>query len=403
MNAEIISIGDELLIGQTINTNATFIAQKLTEIGVEVKWITCVGDDEDQIKYQLSVSEKRSQVIILTGGLGPTHDDVTKKVLVRYFRSNLILNQQLLDELRKRFEKRKIKMAKCNEAQALVPDNAIILDNRIGTAPGLLFQKDRKYFFVLPGVPVEMKAITIDHIVPFLQKKSRQVLKKRIIHTMGIPESTLFEYLGDIKEIEKIVKIGFLPQTGRVDIKLLASGRDKKDCTKKINQVEKIILSKIGNKVWGFDEDSYEDVIVQKLSEKKKILSIIEVGTKGEVISQLFQAKNAATQLTQGTVLGSLKKLFQILPNPVSDGESIDEPLVRKLAPIIREYSGSDLILMTINKGGSDVYSVILITNEEVVFRDYIFPFDTRLSIKRLITESFNILFQYLSQKNLLD
>ena len=157
MNAEILSIGNEILIGRTINTNSAFIGRKLTEIGIDVRWITAVGDTQEDLLEAIAIADNRADVIIATGGLGPTHDDITKTVFCKYFGSNLILNETILGAVKNRFKKRGIEMPGVNVGQAMVPDNAAILENHFGTAPGLRFKKNGKYFFVIPGVPFEMQ------------------------------------------------------------------------------------------------------------------------------------------------------------------------------------------------------------------------------------------------------
>ena len=407
MKAEIISIGDELLIGQITNTNASFIANKLTEIGVDVNWITTVGDNEEQILESIATAEKRTDVTIVTGGLGPTHDDITKNVFVKYFQSKLVLDEALLRELRQRFRARKIKMVKTNEEQALVPDNATVIKNEVGTAPGLLFEKNNKYFFVLPGVPIEMKTITEDFILPFLKKKNKKIIMKRVLHFSGIPESTLFEKLGDIKQLEKKAKIAFLPHFGLIDIRLTTSGTDKQACLKNIKNVEKSIRKKVGSKIWGTDEETIEDIILNKLLEMKKTLSIVEYGTRGEIINRLTKHQDLEKYLIQGLVLGSLNSietLFGQSDLTIEHDNSVNEKSAKYLAKKINQQCSADIGLAILHNNNVETPSFIALSdsNQTLCWKS-VFPRKGDFAIKRLVVATLHHLHYYTSKKNLLD
>ncbi len=405
--AEIISIGDELLIGQIGNTNALFIADKLTEIGIEVKWITVIGDNEDQILESIATAENRSEVTVVTGGLGPTHDDITKTVFVKYFRSNLILDKALLQELNQRFEKRKIKMVKANEEQALVPDNAKIIKNKIGTAPGLLFKKNDKYFFVLPGVPIEMKMMTENYIIPFLKKKNKKVIKKRVLHLSGIPESTLFEKLGDIEKLEKQAKIAFLPHFGIVDIRLTASGLEERLCLQRIENVEKAIREKVGSDIWGTDEQELEEVIIKKLIEQKKTLSIVEYGTRGEITAKLTRHQNPEKYFVQSFIISSLniyEKLTGKSDPKVKPVEMVSEETAKYLADNIKEKTNADLGLAIVHDNQLKTTSFVALSDSnQTICWSSAFPHKTDVAIKRVVIDVLHNFYHYISTKNLLD
>lgn len=407
MKAEIISIGDELLIGQIANTNASFLADKLTEIGITVNWITTVGDNEDQIFESIAAAEKRSDVTVVTGGLGPTHDDITKNVFSSYFGNNLILDKTLLQELRQRFSARKIKMVKANEEQALVPDNAKIIKNKMGTAPGLLFEKNNKYFFVLPGVPVEMKTMTKNFILPFLKKKNKKIIKKRVFHLSGIPESTLFEKLGDIEQLEKQAKIAFLPHFGMVDIRLTASGVNEQNCLRRIESVEKIIRKKVAANIWGVDGETIEEVILNKILKLGKTLSIVEYGTRGEIITKLTRHKDTEKYFIQGLVLGSLNSIEMFFGKgylKIKPGNIVNEDTAKWMAKRIKEKTNSDLGLAILHNNQLETASFIGLSDsvQTLCWRN-LFPYKSDITIKRLVIATLHNLYHYISNKNLLD
>ena len=194
MHVEIISIGDELLIGQTVNTNASWMGRHLLDIGIHVQWATTVGDSRQALLQSLEIAASRADVILMTGGLGPTHDDITKKVTSDYFSSTLVMNDEILQMVKERFRRRGLEMAPINEEQALVPDNAELIKNDLGTAPGLIFSRDNVTCYVMPGVPREMKGMMTEIVLPQLRSQlGGRTIKIKSLMTTGVPESTLFE------------------------------------------------------------------------------------------------------------------------------------------------------------------------------------------------------------------
>ncbi len=400
MIAEIISIGDELLIGQTVNTNSSFIARQLTDIGISIDWITTVGDELDRIKKALSLAETRADVIITTGGLGPTHDDITKKAFSEYFDVRLILDENVLENLRARFARRKMKLTKSNQGQALVPEGASVINNPVGTAPGLLLEREKKYFLVLPGVPVEMEAITIEFIVPFLKTKNTQSIRKRTLHTAGIPESYLFERLGDVAALEKIAKIAFLPEFGRVDIRITATGTSEQECLEKIAQVEKYIRHRVDKNIWGVDEETFEKVIIDMFKQRGLTLSVAELGTRGEIISLLTRDHQPDSYFVQGVVVGApdyFWQLFHISENELLLSDISDSKKMQKLAEIIRRRTNSDITLLVIFRPDVENNSLVIISGPgETQIGQHSFPFKPDILIQRLAATALFQLYQFL-------
>lgn len=401
MNVEIISIGDEILIGQIVNTNASYIAEKLTEIGYDVNWITTVGDDQDRIWEAIQTAEKRTDVILATGGLGPTHDDITKTIFAGYFNSNLILNEEVLQKIKDRFRRRRIRMAKTNKEQALVPDNATIIENSVGTAAGLLFEKVGKYFFVLPGVPVEMIAMMESYIIPFLKSKVTKIYKKRILHTTGIPESTLFEKLGTIEELEKLVKIAFLPTYSGVNVRLSVQGQDQVSCQKKIEIVENVFREKISDYIWGVDDDTIEKVVANLLINRSKSISVAEFGTNGNITAQLASVPEVDKFLNQGLTIGSVDMLKKIIELPASQSnlsEVINQNNCEALSRKIKQNSGADISLAIMHNDNLDVTTHIAYCDQHgVKSQRYIFTFHPSMNFQRIAATALKLLYQYLT------
>jgi len=401
MNAEIISIGDELIIGHTINTNATFVADKLTEIGVQVNRITSIGDEREQILEALALAEKRSDIIITSGGLGPTHDDITKAVFVKYFQSTLVLDEKVLEKLRYRFKRRNIKMVKSNEEQAMVPDNAEVVENKIGTAPGLLFRKEGKYFFVLPGVPMELESMTVNFIVPFFREINPIVIKNRIIHTAGIPESTLFQKIGNIEELEKYAKIAFLPHFGMVDIRLTAVCEDEKECWERINKVEQIIEARVGQHIWGKDSIAIENLITSKLIEQQKTIAIAEFGTGGKITATIAKGDRYERFLKQSFVIGSLeqiKKILSISDAPVKSKDLCDKVKIQKFAKQLQKITDADIALVVFYCNNPDSHATMSIADRTNCLAQKVFlPYDQEMNLNRLTSDSLRFVFQNLT------
>ncbi len=227
----IISIGDELLIGQTINTNAAYIGEKLTSLGFEVVRNFTVGDMKEDILKVLKEAEEISDFVFVTGGLGPTHDDVTRSCILEYFQTELVFDEQTFERIKKLFERRNIPLPEINRDQAMVPKIAKVIPNDYGTAPGYDISKNGKRFFIMPGVPYEMKGMMEQTILPELKKyiQSKGIFyNQKILYTTGIPESALYSKLEDIRSLFDELKVAFLPSQFGVKIRLsMRSGNEE--------------------------------------------------------------------------------------------------------------------------------------------------------------------------------
>lgn len=404
MKVEIISIGDELLIGQIVNTNAAYIAEKLTDIGHEIEWITTVGDNEEQIRKAIEQAEQRADVIIATGGLGPTHDDITKKVFAEYFHSKLILNESILQAIRDRFRRRRVRMAKINEQQAMVPDNAVIIQNTAGTAPGLLFQKNEKYFIVMPGVPAEMMAMMESFVIPFLREKTAYKIKKLVIHTTGIAESTIFEQLGDISELERLVRIAFLPSYGGVNIRLIARGNDENELLQRIEQVRQIFDQKFHDYIWGYDDDTLEQVVARLLIQHNKTIAIAEWGTHGYLTDILAALPESERFLIAGITFSSGEGFarFAGIASPNDRSSKITLETSQLLTRQVRHRFGSDLAIAIAHDSNLDITTFISLCDEnQLISHRFVFNFHPAMNVQRISAASLRLLYQYLTSQKI--
>lgn len=281
MKAEIISIGNELLIGDTVNTNASWLGQLLTEEGAEVAAVHTVGDELDIVIATIRRSMEQSDLVISTGGLGPTHDDVTKKALQQLFEAEMVIDESVLEFVKKVFEKRNIPFTKSNYHQAEVLENAEVLFNTQGTAPGLWFEEWGSNLAVLPGVPFEMKHLMREKVIPKLREKLQQknFRRSRYLVTAGIGESTLSdEVVGDLDGFLKNgTTVAYLPSPQGTRIRITSSGSSEEEIEKKIQPVARHIYEKAGDLVIGEGKElSLSQALGQLLREKGKTIAVAE-------------------------------------------------------------------------------------------------------------------------------
>jgi nicotinamide-nucleotide amidase len=279
--AEIISIGDELLAGYTVNTNASFISQKLLTIGLPVGWVTTISDAHDEILYALETANKRADVVIITGGLGPTPDDITKKTICEYFNTEMELNENVLDDVKTFLKTRGLSNLKSNLDQALVPKSAAIISNPLGTAPGLIFTKNKRYFFFLPGVSVEMKYMINEYILDYLSANLQLLpVHLRLLRTTGISEAKLYETLKDILESHPQFPAAFLPRYIGVDMRFRLISNQENEI-REFEDFVNTIHKKAAKYIFTDQEIEAEQKLGQILNQHKLTLCTAESFTGG--------------------------------------------------------------------------------------------------------------------------
>ena len=283
MKAEILTIGDELLIGNTINTNAAWIAQQLNLIGIDVIHHLTLSDEKQDIIKSLDSSLKNVDIIVITGGLGPTNDDITKYVLTDYFGGKLVFNEAAFQNIERLFAHRKKWINEATKKVAYLPDNCIPIQNKMGTAAGMIFTKNNKTIVSIPGVPYEMKAMMSDDFIPYLQKKYElpTILHKHIL-TAGVGETEIAEKLESFEHnLSKYLKLAYLPSLGSVKLRLTAKGNTAEKLQKIINDATEEIQSKLNEWIFGYDDETLESVIGKKLQSKNLMLGTAESCTGG--------------------------------------------------------------------------------------------------------------------------
>ena len=246
MNAHILTIGDELLIGQGINTNQAFIAYRLNSIGVDVAFMSTVGDTMDAVVGALRTGWESSAVTVVTGGLGPTHDDITRNAVCAFFRTDLVPNEEVRRHIGELTKARNLPWTAAAEDQSLVPRGADVLPNPVGTAPGLRFSEKGKIMFVLPGVPYEMKEMIDGSVIPFLAPLAgEQVIRHRTLLTTGIPESFLAAQLGNLNQLLGGASLAFLPSPAGVRLRITVHGGSAAEADGTVRDVEGRIRAKV--------------------------------------------------------------------------------------------------------------------------------------------------------------
>jgi nicotinamide-nucleotide amidase len=314
MKAIIISIGDELLIGQVVNTNAAFIAELFSEIGIEITRMITVADGETEILNSFQDNYDKCDIITVTGGLGPTHDDITKNIICKFFNTDLIVNEAALDNIKNIMQSRNLPMTKVAEEQALVPRGAIAIPNDHGTAPGILFERENRIFIAMPGVPFEMEGMIDNFVIPYLKKKSLDnIIVHRTLKTTGIPESLLSAKLGNPDFFLKGAKLAFLPSPRGVRLRISVVEKTRPDAEKKIKIIENYIREKVAEYIYGTEKEEIEEVIGKLLTEKKLTLAIAESCTGGLIANRITNVPGSSAYLENAVVAYSNQSKINLL------------------------------------------------------------------------------------------
>jgi len=349
MNAYIISIGDELLIGQTINTNASYIGEKLSENDISIVKIATIGDDEKAVLNEFKTGLEESDIVLVSGGLGPTHDDITRTCVVKYFETELVENEEVLEDIKAIFKKRNREVTEVNRAQALVPEISTPIRNPRGTAPGIWIETDDKFFVVMPGVPYEMKGMMDDFVIPTLSerwKDSGIFIRRRILQTTGIPESTLAERLGDIDKLLQGSKLAFLPSIGGVKLRITTEASTEEDANSRLVEIEQKIRAKAGRFIFGKDNDTLEEVIAKLLIERDLKIATAESCTGGLIADTLTNISGSSSYFERGIVSysnASKVELLRVDEDALAKHGAVSMEVAMQMAAGVKAISGSDI------------------------------------------------------------
>jgi len=301
MDAEIIAIGDELLLGHTVDTNSVYISRQLAAIGFDVSFKGVVGDNLEAMEEAFCLALRRSKVVIVTGGLGPTDDDLTKRAIVKVFKRNLILHDEILEALKDRWAERGLKMPALSQNQALLPQGATFFPNKLGSAVGICIAEQGRVFISLPGVPVEMQQIMTDEVVPYLANlKIGQAIKIVTLRTTGIGESVLSEKIAPGLKPETGVRLAYLPAFGQVDLRVVASAQEQSEADEKAERLVRHVEKAVGKYLYGRDDDTLAGVIGQLLKDNDKTLAVAESCTAGQLGMAITDVPGASSYFIGG-------------------------------------------------------------------------------------------------------
>ncbi len=406
MRAEIVTVGNEILSGDTVDTNSAFIGRKLTELGVQVEWITSVGDREENIRRAFETALDRVDLVIVTGGLGPTHDDATKKVFARLFQKRLVLNEQILRQVRAKFQKRGMAMPQVNVGQAMVPEGVELLENRFGTAPGFHLEQRNKHIFLLPGVPREMRQMLEEGVLPVVSKLARgEEICRLTLRTTGISESALFERLKGLKEM---ATVAFLPGYSGVDIRITARGSRAGERVKTTaQQIHKLA----GDFVYGVEKETLEEVVGRQLKRLGLKLAVAESCTGGLIAHRLTNIPGSSDYFERGVITYSNESKVQLLGVPAETIRrygAVSVQTAEAMASGVRKLADTDIGLSTTGIAGPTgatptkpigLVFIGLSTPEKTVSKKFQFGEDRLVNKERMSQAALEMLWRKLKSR----
>ena len=412
MDAQIISIGDEILQGQTLNTNANFLSQKLTNLSFVVKKICTIGDTRTAIINSLDNSIGKVNLVIVTGGLGPTSDDITKKVLAEYFDGELVENSEVLEDVKNFVEARGFELNDLNRKQALVPTTCEVIRNPIGTAPTMLFEKNNTILISMPGVPFEMQQIFDEKVIPTLKKQLEFPTSCiKFVHTLGLPEAMLSAKLSEFEnELPNNINLAFLPSPEGIKIKLSSfgghQGRLCENIKEQISKLEKII----GDNIFGYENDTLEKVLAKALIDNKKTISTAESCTGGLVGHKLISIPGSSEYFCGGVVSYSNNakiKTLEVNEKTIEKFGAVSKETVIEMAKGTLKLFNTDYAIAVSGiagpDGGTDEKPVgttwIAIGSKDDI-RAYIFKFGTRrdINVRRAVATAMHLLLNFIKK-----
>ena len=349
MKAYLISIGDELLIGQTLNTNVAFIGNLLSENNISILKSTVIGDDHNAIINEFEIALANADLIICTGGLGPTHDDVTRSAVVDYFKTELVFNNEVLEDIKSMLAKRGRALKKNHEDQALVPKIATAIRNENGTAPGYWIEKDDKIFIVMPGVPFEMRAMMNNYVIPKLLEKIGEpieFIKTVTLQTTGLPESILAERLGELDELLSGAKLAFLPNQYGVRLRVTVIEKEEELATNRLHEIEQKIRNKVGRYIYGRGDENLEEVVGRLLKERELRISVAESCTGGGLADRITNVNGSSSYFERGVVTYSNAakvELLKVDEDIMLENGAVSAEVAMQMAEGIKSISGTDI------------------------------------------------------------
>ncbi|MDP3353617.1 MAG: competence/damage-inducible protein A [Flavobacteriaceae bacterium] len=414
MLAEIITIGDEILIGQITDTNSPWIAVELNKIGISVHQITSISDEKNHISVALNEAMKRVDIIIITGGLGPTNDDITKITLTEFFEDELVLNEEVEHQIKKMFQKINYPFTEINRMQAFVPSKCVVLQNDFGTAPGMWFHQNNKVIISLPGVPTEMKGLMEQSVIPKLQSTFElPFIIHKTISTYGMGESMLADLIKDWEsQLPPHIKLAYLPNFGKVRLRLSAKGVHLSALENEVkNQVKKLIPI-IKDIYIGEETENIEADLAQYFIKNKLTLSVAESVTGGN-LAKMITAIPGSSQYFKGGVVAysseAKKQILEVKDEMIEKYTVVSAEVAKKMASGIKKILKSDYAIATTGNAGpttelnTDKIGQVFIaiaTPDNIVVEEFNFGNSREKTIQRASNKAFEMLRKEILKNN---
>lgn len=358
MKAEVLTIGDEIISGHTIDTNSAFISGRLADVGIQVRYRVSVGDNAEDIREAISTAWNRSAVIIATGGLGPTTDDITKKAICAAFERKLVFHDDLLRLLEARFHSLNRKLPAMAQNQALQPQGAELLPNPIGSAPGIMFEDEERCFIALPGVPSEMEAIMLQSVVPLLRRRQGRLhIEIRRLRTTGISESELAEAIADLEPTQEHLRLAYLPGYQGVDLRLVCRAADEEEARADIDRLTEAIVGRVGDYIYTIGDQTISEVVGALLTANNKTVATAESCTGG-MVAKLLTDVPGSSYYFLGSVVAYANEIKQnvlrVPPELIEANGAVSAPVAEAMATGIRSVIGADYGLSLTGIAGPD-------------------------------------------------
>lgn len=409
VKAKIITIGDELLLGQVVNTNASWLGEQLNINGFQLVSVLTIGDGENDILQALD-SSNDVDIVIITGGLGPTADDITKPTLCKFFDTELALNDDALDNILEIFRLRGYQMSERNRQQAFIPKSCTYIPNRFGTAPCMWFEKNKTVYISMPGVPFEMKSIFKTELIERLKSHFKPTpYARRVIMTTGIGESFLADRIKDWEEsLPEFMSLAYLPQYGMVRLRIDARHENEIFMQKSLDEQVKKLSELIPEHIFAYEDRPISEVVVNILKERKETLATAESCTGGS-IAKMITSIPGCSSIYKGSVVSYAtvvkENVLEVKHDDVIDHSVVSKEVVEQMAVGAREVMNTDYALATTGIAGPDggteenpvgTVWIALATPDSVISKRYNFGKDRQNNIERSCITAFEMLRQHL-------
>ena len=410
MTAEIITIGDEILIGQIVDTNSAWIAEQLNLIGIKILQKTSVGDDKNAILKALSDASKRVELVFITGGLGPTKDDITKQTLCEYFNTKLVFNEQVFNDVEDIFVKRNLPMIESNRQQAELPENCNVIRNFKGTAAGMWFKRNCIEYISMPGVPFEMKAMMETSILPLIQEKFElPVILHRTILTYGIGESFLAERIEKWENnLPDNIRLAYLPSPEHLRLRMSIYGNDETLLSKTLDEQEVLLKSYLEKEIFGYGKQTLEEVVGLILKSRKATISTAESCTGGNIAHLITSISGCSSYFKASVVAYSNEIKANVLavnPSDIDKYGAVSEEVVKQMADGAMRIFNTDYAIATSGIAGPDGGTIekpvgtvwIAVASKDRTWAGkFIFSNDREINIRRASSTALDCLRRFL-------